>query len=183
MNRAKEHQVDLIEALKDTQEAATAYHEAGHGVIAYRLGFYVDTLTIVPDSIRATVGHSLSEAEWCDGSMDREAIIVLYAGYSAEKAYYPDADTRASASDHEKAHQLLRLQPEGSQQQLRAESDRLVKQNWKHIEAVATVLLENKTLPGDDWSIIIDSLDEGSDWRRDFLQMRLARERHETGKV
>jgi ATP-dependent Zn protease len=152
-----------------------AYHEAGHGVIAYRFNHEARDITLIAhDEI---LGSSSSEGEWFDGSTDREQIIVLYAGFAAEFAYDDNSSRLGSRTDDEKARELLKLQPSGSKEELQDEAIRLVKRNWSSIEAVAQALLEFKTLPWDEWTIIIDSIDEGSDWRENLQKLRAIKQR------
>ena len=148
---------------------ATAYHEAGHGVVAYRFGHYLDILSIVPDD-DGRLGFSRSEGTWIVPSKelmqskDRQQIVVLYAGFAAQRRFDRNADREGSESDDEEADQLLQFQPEGTTEAvLRSEAERLVHENWPQIEAVAAALLEYGTLV-DGWDIIIDAVDEGLDW-------------------
>jgi ATP-dependent Zn protease len=149
---------------------ATAYHEAGHGVVAHRYGHEVGKLTIVPDESR--LGFFSGEGAWANGSKDHEQIVVLYAGFAAEQKYDSSAEPGGSASDDEEARHLLQSQPEDTtEEHFRAESKRLVEENWAQIEAVATALLEHETMEGDvDWTIIVDAVDEGVDWRPIFAR-------------
>jgi len=137
-----------------------AHHEAGHAVIAYRFKHGLGSLTIRPNENASTLGSCSSEGEWQDGSRDREQIIVLYAGFAAERAYNPKADKQGAAGDELKAANLL--QP-GSESTLRARAEQLVQENWIQISAVADALLEHETLD-EDWTIIVDCVDEGEDW-------------------
>ncbi len=99
-------------------------------------------------------------------------VVVLFAGFSAEKSRSSKADPRGAVGDEERAVELLRSQP--AEPRLRAQAEELVKKNWREIEAVATALMESETLSGDEWSIIIDALDEGEDWRETLGKMRAA---------
>jgi len=53
-----------------------------------------------------------------------------------------------------------------------------VRNNWKEIQAVAQALLEEESLEWGEWDLIVDSIDEGKDWRetldgyRDVQRMR-----------
>ena len=150
---------------KQNEAASVAHHEAGHGVIAYRLGLQTGRLTIEPDREAGTLGTSATESEWADGSLDREQILVLYAGYAAEKHYDTDANAGDSYNDDEKAKRLLQFQPPETERELRSTASELVAENWPAIEAVAAALLEHNTFNDDGWTIIIDAIDEGDDWR------------------
>jgi ATP-dependent Zn protease len=153
------------------EEKATAYHEAGHALAAYRFGHYGGRITIVPNGDR--VGRSLSEAEWGDGSTDIEQIIVLFAGLASESKYNADANKLGSSDDDEKAADLLERTNE-TESSLRKKAKELIDKNWQIIEAIAEKLFIHKTLEDDEWQIIIDAFDEGDDWEEKFDEMRAA---------
>jgi len=142
-----------------------AYHEAGHAVVAYRYNHYVGTVTIRPNE--ATLGRAVTEI----GTPDKEQIVVLYAGFAAQRQFAPSADKLWAASDDDIASELLKFLPAEKESVLRAEADRMVIENWKHLEAVAAALLEYETLD-DDWTIIVDCIDEGEDWRSQYDLLR-----------
>jgi len=144
-------------------EMETAFHEAGHAIIAYRFNHDCDKLTIVPKD--GLSGSFSSECEWMDGSTDHEQIIVLFAGFEAQRLYNENANPLGSQGDFEYAKHLLQTQPPNSDVDLKNEASKMVKDNWGVISAVATSLMEWKTLSYDEWSIIIDAVDEGEDWR------------------
>ncbi len=144
-------------------EMETAFHEAGHAVIAYRFNHNCDKLTIVPQN--GFSGSLSSESEWMDDSTDCEQIVVLFAGFEAQRLYNKNANPLGSQVDFEYAQHLLQFQPPNSDIHLKNEASKMVKDNWVVISAVATSLMEWKTLSYDEWSIIIDAVDEGEDWR------------------
>lgn len=150
--------------------ASAAYHEAGHAVIATRYGHSTGSLTIEPDDERGINGSAMTESEWADGSKDREQIVVLYAGYAAQKKFDPTADPGGSSLDNERASELLRNNPEFTEGELRDEARQLVDNNWEQIAAVATALLEFTTLD-EDWDIIVDYTDDGKDWRESYGEL------------
>jgi hypothetical protein len=96
---------------------------------------------------------------------------MLFGGFAAQQRFNPDADAAGSGSDNDEAAELLRLQPPGSEQELRADAAKLVEDNWPHITAIAEALLEDKTLV-DGWEIIIYAIDEGEDWRSVWSQYK-----------
>ncbi len=155
----------------DEQLKKTAYHEAGHGVSAYRLGLQVGELTIIPNKEKYTLGYSLSEGEWCTGELDKEAIITCYAGYEAEKIFNSEADKRGSAADDEHAERLLKVNG-FDEAELREETRQLLEDNWNIVEIVAEQLLKDKLLKDDEWTIIIDAIDEGGDWKEALAELR-----------
>lgn len=151
------------------EEKATAYHEAGHAIAAYRFGHYGGTIGIIPQDGR--LGFSLSENEWADGSKDIEQIIVLFAGFASEQKYNPDANKLGSSDDDEKAYDLLSHTNE-TESNLRLKAREIIDANWEIIEAIAEKLFEYQILDWDEWSIIVDAFDEGEDWEDDFNKMR-----------
>lgn len=149
----------------------TAYHEAGHAVAAYRFGHYVDEITIIKkDDI---LGSSKSETEW-GGNIKSyiEQIIVLYAGFAAERKYNVKANKRGSINDDEHATVLLRFTNE-KETSLRKKAKEIINKNWIIIEAIAEKLIEYKTLKADEWVIIIDCFDEGEEnWEECFFKLK-----------
>lgn len=139
---------------------ATAYHEAGHALAAYRFNHDIGPVSIVPENDVA--GICRSEGEWADGSKDIEQIIVLYAGYASESKYNENANKLRSSSDDEKAAYLLEWTNE-TETNLRAKAKKIIDDNWIIIEAIAERLFMDKTLEADEWSIMIDAFDEGDD--------------------
>ena len=138
----------------------TAYHETGHAVIGYRFHFYGGPISIVRDESKSTNGHAVQEGRWIDGSTDEEQAVAYFAGFAAEKTFDPKADPRGSSSDNEQAAELIAPDDE---RRVRDRAQAMVAENWQAIQAVATALLEDKTLPEDEWSIIVDAIDEGED--------------------
>jgi len=150
------------------KEKSTAYHEAGHALAAYRFGHYGGIITIVAKE--GLAGSSNSEGESFDGSTDIEQTIVLYAGFAAEIRYDENANKLGSLSDDERASALLKFHNE-TESNLRIKARELIDSNWTIIEAIAEKLFEYKTLEEEEWSIIIDTFDEGDDWEESFDRM------------
>lgn len=151
------------------KEKAIAYHEAGHALAAYRFDHYGGRLTIVREG--DVLGYSVSEGKWEDDARDIEHIILLYAGFASESKYYPDANILQSSSDNDKAAILLERTKE-TELNLREKAKELIDKNWQIIEAIANKLFMHKTLEEDEWSIIIEAIDEGEDWEELFYKMR-----------
>ena len=80
-----------------------------------------------------------------------------------------------SYSDEEKAKELISFLPPGSEERLRNQTIDLINENWEQIRAVATALLEDKTLQHEEWSLIISAVDQVEDWRKllSILRQRL----------
>ena len=156
----------------NTELSSTAYHEAGHSVITYRLGFETRQVTIKPDDDSGTAGYSCGEDPWIDGSRDADFIINLFAGYTAEKRHNPGAEESRSSSDNERAAERLQLHPELSEQDLWQKTGELVVQYWPEIEAVAAALMRDTTLSGEEIEIICDAIDEDEDWQEVLSKYR-----------
>jgi hypothetical protein len=80
----------------------TAYHEAGHAVVAWSFGLHVGAISVVAEDARgeAQIGSAkhLSLVEQ----------IALYsAGYVAENTFGHPAHRLAAASDHNRIRELL----------------------------------------------------------------------------
>lgn len=152
---------------------STAYHEAGHAVIGYRLHLESDILTIVPDYVKGTLGSHTQE-NW-DSTSDgaREQVIAYFAGSEAQRYADPEADLSGSCSDNEHAAYLLQFVNGGTEKTLRAETANMIRENWAQISAVASELVRAKTLFYEEWSIIIDAIDEGESWENILAELRL----------
>jgi ATP-dependent Zn protease len=144
----------------------TAFHEAGHAVTGYRLHFYGYELSIIPDDEGWTLGHHEQEGWDLTRPSAINKIIVFYAGAEADRLAFPGMEPEGTDSDDQQASDLLRYVPNETEENLRAESSRLVKENWEAISAIAEELLESKKLDSEEWAIIIDAIDEGGDWHK-----------------
>lgn len=152
--------------MRKTALKATAFHEAGHAVIAWRFRLKVRSATIVP-----TIGTSGEVASASplrgihldhDGS-DRAhqraetAIIVYLAGPAAQRRHSPHSwRSYHGRIDHSAAADLA-LRLNGSVEVTNAHLKYLVivardmvAASWAHIERVADALVERGTLTGDE---------------------------------
>ena len=157
------------------EEKNTAYHEAGHAVIAIRFDHLGEKISIIPEINESGSGITLGFVNTEDSyslSEDREKIIFLYAGFYAELKHDPHASQSCSASDFDSAEHLLQFQPTGSDVELRDIAYKMVNDNWPQIEAVSSILMEEKTLNFEDAEIIVDAIDEGIDWKSTLNDFR-----------
>lgn len=142
-----------------TDRRRIAFHEAGHAVIAYRLGFDSFTVTIRPDHSAGTLGASTSEDD-----DDEKTVAVLYAGLAAERLVAPESGPEHGAwGDYERAAEILGCDEPAAH--LEEQAAALVQTNRAAIEAVAEALLRDEILPDDEHHVVIDAVDEGQDWR------------------
>lgn len=147
-----------------------AYHEAGHAVVGYCLGLDLGPATIIPDEEAGTEGVSSSESPVCDGSRYEGNIVSLYAGGAAQRRFDPTAGDSGCGRDNEEAAALLGDHYDEST--LRQRAEELVESHWGKIEAVASMLIEEKTLSGDDIGTICVAIEEGVDWRTVLDEVR-----------
>jgi ATP-dependent Zn protease len=126
--------------------AKRAYHEAGHAVAYWVLGYKVRLVTIVADEVTNTRGRT----EPCDGQEQsiEHALIIACAGPAAQVksgGLVHDEDVRR---DYEK---VLCLQSkygldDVTREACRARARDLVKDHWDEIEALAQRLLTEETV-------------------------------------
>lgn len=85
----------------------TATHEAGHAVMAARLGEQVYAVTIVPDEEAGSLGASTDEsADWCPESAETYALICLAGCAAVAAAGLPDPEAGGD-DDFEKADAVI----------------------------------------------------------------------------
>jgi ATP-dependent Zn protease len=134
---------------------ATAYHEAGHAVVALALGRPVHRVTVLPNRDR------LGQCEFRKGQyrpsddwLETEILISL-AGMAAE-ARFTDAYDRAAAGRDLRYARQLALQRATERTLDRYERRMLAKVesilgdegNWRAVEAIAAELLKLGTISG-----------------------------------
>ena len=143
----------------------TAFHEAGHAVIGYRFSLEAGELSIIPDESNGSLGHHVQEI-WEGGPPEgaKNKAIALYAGGEAARIAFQMVGLLGTEDDDEKAGGLLRIATQATEASLRAEAVKMIKENWSQICAVAQELQRKMILVQDEWSIIIDAIDEGEPW-------------------
>ena len=104
-----------------------------------------------------TAGSCLTEVSlWETGDYEAE-VMVLLAGYAAEKRAHADADPRHSGSDTERALECIEwIEQVGSEREWRARADAFVAKEWDGIEALARELLGRETLDSMEAEIVVD---------------------------
>jgi len=142
----EEEWIDLPHVAQDI----AAYHEAGHAVIGVLMDFELDSVTIDPgegmsmDGYSATTNAPSREKGSGEEQLRRRAVYIL-AGEMAEKKFDP---VRANQLDWQGDREELAFLKLDGILALKAEAEKLVKDNWTAIEAVARALLDRKTLTG-----------------------------------
>ncbi|MGA2716857.1 MAG: hypothetical protein ABSG41_27530 [Bryobacteraceae bacterium] len=166
------------------QLSATAYHEAGHAVAAWRLGLKFRHVTIKPDSAGNSLGHLWDAArpKWFRPDMDssdrarlraQRHIVVSLSGQVAEWKFLGREPRYGMWSDNNQAADMaLRLC--GSEETTNAFlhycfcwARDLVAVRWKEVEAVAKALLKTETLSFDD---VIETITPGATALRASLE-------------
>ena len=149
-----------MKRLSQSQVEATAYHEAGHAVVAYVLGYKPQSVTIVPTVDAA--GHILQANPLygfqhdVDGSDEgrlrvESFMTICFAGPITQKHYNPRSWRRTHGQwDYEKITELG-LRVCGSSEQAAAfirwreiVARDMVKTHWLRIQLVAGQLLERE---------------------------------------
>jgi ATP-dependent Zn protease len=158
-------------------ERLTAYHEAGHALASYRKHSLGGELSIIPNEEENSLGrlHALEQDDCCSIKGIHNAAIILYAGGEAERIAGDGKDPEGIWGDYEKAQELIKPFPEMDERQIKNEAAQLLQDNWRHINALASALMELKALSSDEWQIIIDAIDCGLDWRQELAHFTRAR--------
>ncbi|WP_372717556.1 cell division protein FtsH [Novipirellula sp.] len=140
---------------------ATAYHEAGHAVMALSLGRPIDKVTISPRRLQVEgvrlgackiqKGRTKSSRDWLE-----DEVLILFAGMVAEAIITGEYCESGAAQDLRTARRLLHTRP-GTQQQMERIERRLVDKtahilrdegHAKAITLIAEELLLKTTISG-----------------------------------
>jgi ATP-dependent Zn protease len=145
-----------------------AYHEAGHAVVAHRLGVEVEHVTIVPD--HTSRGHFVHDDLFCarglgsDRANLERAIAICLAGPLAQAWLLRRYSERRcdGRQDYDCASGLARYLAgaAGEREFLRYQERRthaLVERYWNEIELVAQALIERDQLSGAEVKDIIEA--------------------------
>jgi ATP-dependent Zn protease len=141
--------------MEQQYDEATAYHEAGHAVVALALGRPVHRVSVLPDRVR------LGQCEFRKGLvrpsedwLEREILIAL-GGIAAEACHTGDYAWGGAAHDRQYVRDLARQragerQAERLERRLLAKAEHLLSKegHWRSVELIAAELLRCGTLSG-----------------------------------
>lgn len=140
---------------------ATAYHEAGHAVMAVSLGRTIQKATIVAaklqtggtrlGAVKMQQGHSKPSQDWLE-----DEVLILFAGMVAESQFTGSYCQRGAASDLRAIDRLLETRAKTERQMEKLHRRLLDKTEYmlgddvheKAIKSVADQLLEQQTIKG-----------------------------------
>ena len=141
---------------------ATAYHEAGHAVMALIVGRPIQKITIVPARANA-VSARLGACEMKKGRIKptsdwlEDEVLVLFAGMVAESYFTNEQNERGAGQDLRMIRKLLSQNRANSERQLEKLERRLLNKteylledeaSQKAIEQIAKRLIEKQTMSG-----------------------------------
>jgi len=154
----------LAVVIEARRRRATAFHEAAHAVVAYRLDINIGEVSIRPDLVNNEAG-SCAIAEWRGLPNRDNHVVYLFAGLEGTRLFIdPGARSEDGASYDYELAATLHGQDQPPQHLMQRARD-MVHQNRAAIEALAEALIEHTTLHGDSATIVVDCVDEGEDWR------------------
>ena len=136
-------------------DPATAYHEAGHAVVALALGRPIHRVSVLPDGqflglCQFGKGVFRPSEDW----LEREILIAL-GGIAAEARHTGDYAWDAADRDRQYVRQLAvqragERQAERLERRLLAKAEHLLGQegNWRAVELIAAELLQRGVISG-----------------------------------
>ncbi|MCE2814752.1 MAG: hypothetical protein LW850_30555 [Planctomycetaceae bacterium] len=140
---------------------ATAYHEAGHAVMAMILGRAVQKVTIVPGQSHLgaqRLGACHLQKGKSRGAQDylEDEVMILLAGMVAESQITGQYCQQGAAQDLRFVRRMLQTRNDGERQIQRLEKRLLSKtehhlldaQSWRAVEAIAAELVKSQTISG-----------------------------------
>lgn len=134
----------------------TAYHEAGHAVIAIVLGRPIHKISIVPNKTRLGAcdikkGRFQPSSDWLE-----DEVLILLAGVVAEARLTGRYDWRGAGQDLRSVRRLTlsragdETRAEKIERRLLAKTEHLLgdETTWKTAEQIAAALLEHESISG-----------------------------------
>ncbi|HEY1190698.1 MAG TPA: M50 family metallopeptidase [Gemmata sp.] len=141
--------------MEPIHDAVTAYHEAGHAVIALALGRTIHKVTVRPNrerlgEVRFTKGAAKPTDDW----IEREILIAL-GGFAAEARHTGTYATEEAAQDLRFVRRLAAerksdRQVERYEQRMLAKVEYMLADEgtWKAVELIAAELLKHGEISG-----------------------------------
>lgn len=145
----------------DELRRSTAYHEAGHAVVALALGRPLHRVTIVPGKTHSGI-DSLGQCQIKRGrfrpSKDEleDEMLILFAGMAAEARCTGQYCTAGATQDLRAIRRFAQSRASGERQVARLERRMLDKTEyllsdpnyWLAVERIVALLLEHQTISG-----------------------------------
>lgn len=160
-----------VEKMSESERIATAYHEAGHAVVALALGKPIHKVTISPN--RDRVGMCQTQKGHFRPSHDQleDAILILFAGYVAEARFTGQPNHIGATSDFKQIRRLSSQRADGERQVERLEKRLLAKteymledeEYWGAVERIAKELVVKETISGRAAKHFFDQFVDDSD--------------------
>jgi ATP-dependent Zn protease len=157
------------ETMVEDQERRTAYHEAAHTALAVLYGAEVGEVTIVPNE--EAHGHlkgrylTKESVEYGDSMEDRDRVekdaMIALAGELAERRVATHVDPSGAAHDYANVHELLSYMTRHEEEiqayvaWLIVRTKNQLDRYWPEVDALATALLERRTLTGPEIVTIV----------------------------
>ncbi len=148
----------------NADQLATAYHEAGHAVVAMSLGRVVDQISIVRNTLRwGQMRLSRQRGRSSDDAAEAE-ILILFAGVIAEGLHTGQHNWQGANQDLRMIRRLIRSGTTTDRQQQKIERrlfdkcNYIIQQqsNWTAIEMIVGELQAKHTMSGRTAKIIFD---------------------------
>jgi len=138
-----------LDSANRTSVERTAYHEAGHMVVAAALGLTLRAEGLHVDPLGAGLACFSKQPDGSDLSRER-IIVAIFAGYIAQERSHPDSIWQLD-TDWQEAHTLLGEMSiestEVTRERLLKRSRQLVNQYWLAVKALASALLARNWVP------------------------------------
>jgi hypothetical protein len=160
-NSQTDKQVELAARLELARRTATAYHEAGHAVMALSLGRSIQKVTISPAQMQSgesRLGACEVQKGQGKGSKDwfEENVLILFSGMVAESYYTQRYCVDGAAQDLRIARSMMATRARTEKQLDRLERRLLSKTEYvmgstQHVHAIKLIaheLLEKQTISG-----------------------------------
>lgn len=142
--------------MPESHEIATAYHEAGHAVVALALGRPVQRVSVEPNQLRLGVceirkGTFRPSKDWLETE-----VLILLAGLAAEARHAGDYHWEAASHDLRNVRSLTKQragslsQIERLERRLLDKTEHLLDQpgHWEAVELIAAELLRCTIISG-----------------------------------